>query len=91
MLFTYMLHKRMWTQVNIKGSLSIYQAKKSKGKEQWLFSFNLFYVVFYEGKKHVQLTLVISNSMGPWKKFESTVVLCAILFIYNKWCVFIIQ
>ena len=22
----------------------------------------------------VQLTLVISNSMGPWKKFESTVV-----------------
>ena len=23
---------------------------------------------------HVQLTLVISNSMGPWKKFESTVV-----------------
>jgi hypothetical protein len=24
--------------------------------------------------KHVQLTLVISNSMGPWKKFESTVV-----------------
>jgi hypothetical protein len=23
---------------------------------------------------HIQLTLVISNSMGPWKKFESTVV-----------------
>jgi hypothetical protein len=23
---------------------------------------------------HVQLTLVILNSMGPWKKFESTVV-----------------
>ena len=23
---------------------------------------------------HVQLTLVISNSIGPWKKFESTVV-----------------
>jgi hypothetical protein len=25
-------------------------------------------------QKMVQLTLVISNSMGPWKKFESTVV-----------------
>jgi predicted transcriptional regulator len=25
-------------------------------------------------KKTVQLTLVISKSMGPWKKFESTVV-----------------
>jgi hypothetical protein len=25
-------------------------------------------------KNEVQLTLVISNSMGPWKKFESTVV-----------------
>ena len=24
--------------------------------------------------KNIQLTLVISNSMGPWKKFESTVV-----------------
>ena len=24
--------------------------------------------------KQLQLTLVISNSMGPWKKFESTVV-----------------
>ena len=23
---------------------------------------------------HIQLTLIISNSMGPWKKFESTVV-----------------
>ena len=23
---------------------------------------------------YIQLTLVISNSMGPWKKFESTVV-----------------
>jgi hypothetical protein len=23
---------------------------------------------------NIQLTLVISNSMGPWKKFESTVV-----------------
>ena len=23
---------------------------------------------------HIQLTLVILNSMGPWKKFESTVV-----------------
>jgi hypothetical protein len=23
---------------------------------------------------HIQLTLVISNSMGPWEKFESTVV-----------------
>jgi tellurite resistance protein len=25
-------------------------------------------------EKNIQLTLVISNSMGPWKKFESTVV-----------------
>ena len=25
-------------------------------------------------KNILQLTLVISNSMGPWKKFESTVV-----------------
>ena len=25
-------------------------------------------------KLHIQLTLVISNSMGPWKQFESTVV-----------------
>ena len=23
---------------------------------------------------HIQLTLIISNSLGPWKKFESTVV-----------------
>ena len=28
----------------------------------------------YEDLIHIQLTLVISNSMGPWKKFESTVV-----------------
>ena len=27
-----------------------------------------------EQANHIQLTLVISNSMGPWKKFESTVV-----------------
>ena len=37
------------------------------------------YKVFQSQKKnksnlHIQLTLVISNSMGPWKKFESTVV-----------------
>jgi hypothetical protein len=30
---------------------------------------------FYKKKKiYVQLTLVISNSMEPWKKFESTIV-----------------
>jgi hypothetical protein len=27
-----------------------------------------------KSQAEVQLTLVISNSMGPWKKFESTVV-----------------
>ena len=30
--------------------------------------------MFYLQKIIVQLTLVISNSMGPWKKFESTIV-----------------
>ena len=30
--------------------------------------------VTIEKKDEIQLTLVISNSMGPWKKFESTVV-----------------
>ena len=31
-------------------------------------------VIFCLILRTVQLTLVISNSMGPWKKFESTVV-----------------
>ena len=30
--------------------------------------------VAWERNFKIQLTLVISNSMGPWKKFESTVV-----------------
>ena len=45
----------------------------------------MIYLIFYNEKKNIQmfmdgiqqkiqLTLVISNSMGPWKKFESTVV-----------------
>ena len=37
MLFTYMLHKRMWTQVNIKGSLSIYQVKNQKVRNSGCF------------------------------------------------------
>jgi hypothetical protein len=32
---------------------------------------SLYFILY---KYHIQLTLVISNSMGPWKKFESTVV-----------------
>ena len=38
---------------------------------QWGCSYNVQLCTFVI---HVQLTLVISNSMGPWKKFESTIV-----------------
>ena len=31
-------------------------------------------IVFSKLLIEIQLTLVISNSMGPWKKFESTIV-----------------
>ena len=34
----------------------------------------VFYFLSLQNKNNIQLTLVISNSMGPWKKFESTVV-----------------
>jgi hypothetical protein len=37
----------------------------------------LFFIIDFD----VQLTLVISNSMGPWKKFESTV--RRIVFFYT--------
>ena len=33
-----------------------------------------FFLSHFSYDKEIQLTLVISNSMGPWKKFESTVV-----------------
>ena len=40
------------------------------------FFYSSFYFInsIFLLNKNVQLTLVISNSMGPWKKFESTVV-----------------
>ena len=46
----------------------------------FLFSLNLFFSPTFSIAEvncwfiYIQLTLVISNSMGPWKKFESTVV-----------------
>ena len=40
-------------------------------KELYIYIYNLGQLARYI---YIQLTLVISNSMGPWKKFESTVV-----------------
>jgi hypothetical protein len=36
--------------------------------------FQLFLLSSFDLYMQIQLTLVISNSMGPWKKFESTIV-----------------
>jgi len=56
MLFTCMLHKRMWMQVNIKGSLSIYQVKNQKVRNSGCF-FVFVYLAFYEGKKNMYMPL----------------------------------
>ena len=52
------------------------------------FRFISRYSVYIELLNILQLTLVISNSMGPWKKFESTVVRLEELRKYQKCSLF---
>ena len=50
----------------------------TKYRFEIICSWTVEILIFWSSLKHqihdIQLTLVISNSMGPWKKFESTVV-----------------
>lgn len=76
MLFTYMLHKRMWTQVNIKGSLSIYQVKNQKVRNSGCFFFNFFLSCILWRKKtcichfHKYFSYVVMVIFFWWKKPE---------------------
>ena len=47
-------------------------SSETKGTKSIIFQ--LFLLSSFDLYMQIQLTLVISNSMGPWKKFESTIV-----------------